>query len=363
MRKIGKQVFFGATSKTILRNGEGSFARLKDGRIMYAYTQYYGDDWTDHATARIAAIYSFDEGETWSSPVVLIEKEETDLNIMSVSLLTLQNGDLLLGYARKKQVGEEVLCQPAFRRSTDDGKSWSEPIFCQNCIDGYFCTTNDRLIQLKNGRIFTVVAEKGKVIFCYSDDNGQSWQTLPIKLSSPYTDWVQLQEPGMLELPDGRLWVWMRTSYGFQYQAFSSDNGDTWTTPMPNFAFSSPESPMNVKHVDGHTIAVFNPFGYSCASDKVEVWGSPKRTPFVCAVSKDGGSSFVVKDRVPSDGGMKEFSKNCYLLEDDTTNSYCYPSIIDVKNGFLVAYYHSNNTPVCLNSMKIVKVDYAELTE
>ena len=61
MKKIGREVLFLKTGKGNPRNGEGSFIRLKDGRIMYAYTQYYGDDWNDHATARIAAYYSSDE--------------------------------------------------------------------------------------------------------------------------------------------------------------------------------------------------------------------------------------------------------------------------------------------------------------
>ena len=52
---------------------------------------------------------------------------------------------------------------------------------------------------------------------------------------------------------------------------------------------------------------------------------------------------------------------NCYLLEDDTTNSYCYPTIIEVDDGFLVAYYHSNGTNMCLNSTKITKVRFEEL--
>ena len=40
MKKIGKQVFFLPTSEQVKRNGEGAFIRLKDGRIMFGYTQY-----------------------------------------------------------------------------------------------------------------------------------------------------------------------------------------------------------------------------------------------------------------------------------------------------------------------------------
>ena len=40
MKKIGKEVLFMSTSERNPRNGEGSLIRLKDGRILYAYTQY-----------------------------------------------------------------------------------------------------------------------------------------------------------------------------------------------------------------------------------------------------------------------------------------------------------------------------------
>ena len=39
MKKIGKQVFFLPTNEQVKRNGEGAFIRLKDGRIMFGYTQ------------------------------------------------------------------------------------------------------------------------------------------------------------------------------------------------------------------------------------------------------------------------------------------------------------------------------------
>ena len=75
MRKIGHETLFLSTSEHNPRNGESTFARLKDGRIMMAYTEYYGTDWADHATARISAVYSSDERETWTKPVTIIEKE------------------------------------------------------------------------------------------------------------------------------------------------------------------------------------------------------------------------------------------------------------------------------------------------
>ena len=43
MKKIGKEVLFLSTSEENPRNGEGCFIKAKDGRIMFVFTQYYGD--------------------------------------------------------------------------------------------------------------------------------------------------------------------------------------------------------------------------------------------------------------------------------------------------------------------------------
>lgn len=369
MKKIGKEVLFLSTCKENPRNGEGSFIQIKDGRIMFVYTQYYGDSWNDHAVARVAVTYSNDQGETWTTPKVLVEKGKDDLNIMSLSLLRMANGDLGLIYLRKFMKGDNLLCMPFMIRSADEGKTFSQPVACLD-KDGYYIVNNDRPIVMKSGRIVIPVTRHGDsgvslhpgyFLACYSDDDGTTWHTSKESVHSPYDDNTQLQEPGIFELPDGRLWMYCRTSYGFQYQSFSTDGGNTWGPVMPCFRFTSPDAPMLVKQVGNYTLSVFNPLGYNCLREDTEVWGSPKRTPYVCAVSTDGGLSFVDMSITPMNGGFKPFVNNCYLLEDDTTNSYCYPAIIEVEDGFLVAYYHSGNTDVCLNCTKIIKVRFDEI--
>ena len=64
MKKIGTEKHLLSISENNLRNGEGAFLRLKDGRIMYAYTKYNGIGGSDHDTAYIAAVYSSASGAT-----------------------------------------------------------------------------------------------------------------------------------------------------------------------------------------------------------------------------------------------------------------------------------------------------------
>ena len=55
-------------------------------------------------------------------------------------------------------------------------------------------------------------------------------------------------------------------------------------------------------------------------------------------------------------GGVKDCCKNGYMLEDDPSDSYCYPSVIGTKDGLLVSYYHSNGTKFCLKASKIITI-------
>ena len=355
MKKIGKEVLFLEAKGNIPRNGEGSFIRLNDGRIMFGYTEFLGNDWEDDATANIAVIYSSDEGDTWTKPEILFRKPEEAWNIMSFSFLRMGNGDIGAFYIIKNNDRTDKI---VLTRSSDEGKTWSESINCLDCLEeaDYYVINNDRIVRLTNGRILFAVARHtvlntehnftpGVICFFYSDDDGYTWQKNETEFACPFPSNPDgYEEPGIYELPDGRLWCYIRTSLGCQYQSFSSDNGTTWTAPEPNLFFSSPCSPMLVKDCGELTVAVFNPLPEHLLREDSEPWG---RTPYVIAVSKDRGLTFK--------------KENVFYLEDDLTNGYCYPAIIECQDGFLVAYYHSNGTGVCLNSTRITKISYDEI--
>ncbi len=355
MKKIGREVHFLEAKGNIPRNGEGSFIRLNDGRIMFGYTEFVGNDWEDDATANIAVIYSSDEGETWTEPKILFRKPEEAWNIMSFSFLRMGNGDIGAFYIIKNDDRTDKI---VLTRSSDEGKTWSEPINCLDCLDeaDYYVINNDRIVRLKNGRILFAVARHtvlnteldfapGVICFFYSDDDGYTWQKNETEFVCPFPSNPDgYEEPGLYQFPDGRVWCYIRTSLGFQFQCFSEDNGTTWTTPEPNLFFSSPCSPMLVKDCGDLTVAVFNPLPEHILREDSEPWG---RTPYVIAVSTDRGLTFK--------------KENVFYIEDDLTNGYCYPAIIECTDGFLVAYYHSNGTGCCLNSTRITKISYDEI--
>ena len=105
------------------RNSEGAFLAGNDGRIIFVYSHFIGESGSDHAKARLALRTSNDEGQTWSDDsFITTPREEEAMNVMSVSLLRLQNGDVGLLYLLRFSWHDMRMWM---RRSADDGRTWS----------------------------------------------------------------------------------------------------------------------------------------------------------------------------------------------------------------------------------------------
>ena len=313
------------------RNSEGAFVRLKDGRVMFAYTHFTGGS-GDHAQAHLAARFSADEGGTWTEKDAAVVPYEGGLNVMSVSLLRLKGGEIALFYLRKTSRTD---CRPQLRLSRDEGKTWSEPRTCiPDAEIGYYVLNNDRAVQLKSGRmagriVLPVAQHHGPgqskydsraTMLCYlSDDGGKTWRRSrdARRAKSPEGKEVMLQEPGVVELKDGRLMMFCRTDAGSQYVSFSADGGDGWEELKPS-TLISPLSPASIKRIPktGDLVAVWN--DHANIDQKLK----GKRTPLVAAVSKDDGKTW---------GKPK-------TIEGDPDGWYCYTAIEFVGDWVLLGH-------------------------
>ena len=309
------------------RNTEGDFAPLKDGRLMFVYSRFSTNGPSDSGAASLVARYSSDSGRTWTTDDKLVVANEAKMNVMSVSLLRLATGELALFYARKNSMLD---CRPYLRISKNEGKTWSKPRLTIPEL-GYYVLNNDRAYQLKSGRIVLPVARhrnetaeptkfNGRgVAMCYlSDDRGKTWRRGKTVLENPSTNPAGLQEPGVVELKDGRLLMFIRTGMGTQYFSHSSDGGDTWTPVAPS-TLLSPLSPASIKRIPktGDLLAVWN--DHSNVSAEIR---NRKRTPLTVAISRDEGKTW-------------EKSKN---LADDPEGWYCYTAIEFVGDRVLLSY-------------------------
>ncbi|RLD36739.1 MAG: hypothetical protein DRI73_00080 [Bacteroidetes bacterium] len=286
------------------RNSEGDFIKLKDGKILFIYTHFTSGT-GDNASAHLAGRYSNDNGKTWTKEDVIILSNEGSMNIMSVSLLRLESSEIALFYLRKNS---ETDCIPFMRISTDEAKTWSEPVRCMD-TEGYHVVNNDRFVQLQNGRIIFPSSlheapawANGKIICYYSDDGGISWNSSQ-QVANPEN--IVLQEPGIIELKNGKLMMFCRTGSGVQYFSFSDDQGMTWT-PIEAGNIRSPLSPASIERIPstGDLLLVWN-------NNFKQGRDGGKRTPFNLAISRDEGETW----------------QKIKTIESDPAGWYCYTAI------------------------------------
>ncbi|MFH1741898.1 MAG: sialidase family protein [bacterium] len=309
------------------RNSEGDFIRLNDGRIMFIYTHFTGGG-DDHAKAHLAARFSEDQGLSWTAEDIVVIPNEGDMNIMSVSLLRLSSGEIALFYLRKNSLSD---CRPLMRISTDEAKTWSNPTVCITDEMGYYVVNNDRVVQLERGRLVIPASQHAQVdgkwiegvAMCYlSDDNGKTWRRSKSTLDKASDGKkIDFQEPGVVELKDGRLMMFCRTREGCQYISFSSDSGETWSPPDRSNIIS-PLSPATIERIpsNGNLLLAWN--DHSDIPENLR----GKRTPFCVAISKDEGKTW----------------EKVKVLENNPDGWYCYTAMDFVDNRVLLGHCAGN---------------------
>src|ERR1035437_4224332 len=335
------------------RNSECSFVPLESGRILCLYTSFYGGA-GDESPARIVSLHSDDAGRSWSREPRMVIENEGGANVMSVSLLRLHSGAIALFYLVKNNLLD---CRPVMRLSTDEAETWSEPRPV-GAAPGYFVLNNDRVIQLKEGRLVVPVAfhrarasgpanfqlldMRAIALWYLSDDEGKSWQEADTWWALPARTATGLQEPGVVELADGRLFSWMRTDQGAQFGSYSTDGGKSRSSPEAT-DLQSPASPASIKRLPGSSdlLALYNDHSGRFPFPK------GKRSPLVAAISSDGGKTWPRRK----------------LLEGDPDGWYCYTAIHFTEDAVLLAYCAGDPKVGHLNRLRLRHISLNRLKE
>lgn len=318
------------------RNSEGSFIKLRDGRILMIYSRYLGKGGGDDDPAVLAQCESRDGGRTWSTNSVdIIRNEGTGNNVMSVSLLRLANGEIALFYLRKNAWCD---CFPVVRFSWDEAKTWSAPVKCidQTSKAGFCVLNNDRVIQLPCGRILLPIARHcitdrgpdmmGQIFCLYSDDNGRTWKKTEPEFKAYEADGkrIKLQEPGVVALKDGRVMMWIRTDGGRELACYSSDLGETWSKPEKT-DIHCPCAPVSIKRLrNGDLLMAWNDHRGHPELKPLHVYHAGTRSPLTLAISKDDGRTWQKRKVLEGnvyDGGW-----------------YCYTAMLEEGDAVLLEY-------------------------
>lgn len=315
----------------IPRRSEGDILLTQKGDLLIVYTKFVGGH-QDHDQALLVKQTSSDKGMTWSDEQVIVRGEGA-INVMSASLLQLKDGTIALFYLVKNSTKD---CYPVVRFSKDNAETWSAPTICMERRSGYNTMNNSRAIQLANGRILIPLSchtdsdskfiDYGKLFCCYSDDNGLTWKQGGSVSALSY---VKMQEPGIIELSDSRILMFIRTDQGFQYFSYSNNKGVSWSEAKKSLLVS-PLAPASI---------VRNPY----TKDLVVVWNnsSSERMPLCMAISKDEGKTW----------------KNKSILEKKENYSACYSAIEFLSpTDVYVLYSISLKEQWGLGSLKLIHV-------
>jgi sialidase-1 len=195
--------------------------RLKNGDLLCVFYAGYGHvsqpNAKQPAGGRVCAVRSTDEGETWSPPWTVVDTPADDRD---PSVACLPNGTLLCTFFT---YGKNTECDTSVTRSTDGGKTWSEP---EVIVPSYATSTQIR--RLRSGRLVLpvyMVDGNGKRAFAavsLSDDNGKTWGSpRPIGQNAGKV----LDETDVYERKDGTILAVMRQ---VMCGAESRDGGKTW---------------------------------------------------------------------------------------------------------------------------------------
>lgn len=335
------------------RNSEGAFIRADDGAILFAYSQYFGNDWHDHQPSDIALVRSYDEGETWSQPEIIVTAKSLGTsNVMSVSAIRQKDGKIGV-YFLAKFFDDDGVYTGICRAITTDGVHFAAQRCGFHAPKGYYVFNNDRLIRLRDGRLVYpgALMDQGRhfvsTVFI-SEDDGASFTVHDTLLDLPFANDRGMEEPGILQHKDGSIRLWMRTDMGYQYESYSYDNLKTFTPPAPS-VFTSPRSPMEMEYgPDGALYAIYNPIPtYNGRATSRASHGG--RNPLIIRKSIDDGKTWG----------------DCYIIEADEDRGFCYPAMFFTNDGCILVAYCRGGTEdgFCLTRLGMGKISLKDITE
>ncbi len=296
MANAGFQTFLLPVSGRV---NETSLLTLIDGRIAAFYGTALASD-----TSTILTKLSADCGRSWSEGHPLQTAARAEVPGSRVSPMRLNSGAIGIIYTGPRaRTGRDGTLW--FRKSTDEGASWSEAV----AVDRYFAVlNNDNARVLRNGRILAPVfhwisplaggeSESEANSLCYSwvyysDDEGQTWNRslseLIVSKNKGCEGIYHFEEPAVEETKkDGQLIMYGRTEFGRQYISTSSDGGISWTVPRPG-PLASAYVRTQLKRIPqtGDLLAIWN------QASTEEILSGLHRHRLSCAISRDDGRSW-----------------------------------------------------------------------
>lgn len=295
---------------------------LDDGSWLVTYTtseEHEGSGFGQHIACRI----SKDHGKTWSE-TIRIEEPGTESSSWSVPYKTRfgrvyvfydHNGDKIHELGDRKNIREDMFGWYCYKYSDDNGKTWSKryrlpmrksPIDLMNQWGGdvQIFWGVSTAVDVNEGMMFgfTRIGEycleysEGWFYYCKNineekDPGKLEWELLPegdYGLRSK--DWGSIQsEHCVATLNNGDIYSINRTTQGNSLEAYSKDDGKTWTEPTPPKDYLG----RDLKNPRGNT----------------KVWRIRENGKYVMWFHNNGTKSFYHRNPVWVSGGIEKDGK------------------------------------------------------
>ena len=297
--------------------GRTGFVELKDGRLLaLAYD-----------TDALKGSLSTDNGRSWDTPVPLIDKNGKALEgATNFSVIRLTSGKLAIQYCRTGLTDISIGQKDSgmfLATSDDEGQTWSKE-YRVNLPGNRAWPYCDAMIQTQNGRLILPVrycfagktSERDEdsamgttgrhrvlvaghahypeidiAIVYYSDDEGRTWEQSENEIITWPEDGTigayAVDEPMVAEADKGRLLMFARSTLGRIVEAWSDDDGISWTRALPNSLCNS-YSPASLRRIPttGDLHCVWN----QVTPD--EIRRGYRRSRLTSAVSQDAGKTW-----------------------------------------------------------------------
>jgi sialidase-1 len=288
---------------------KGTLLAFCEGRIASA------SDW---AEMDIVLKRSFDGGKTWAAEQIVAPRRGIEPTSNATPIVG-RDGTIHLLYQRG-------YAQAFYIKSTDDGKTWSEPTDITYAFEKFKPGYNWQVlapgpghsIQLANGRLVVPVwmADPDKLLphkshrpsciaTIYSDDQGKTWKNGEIiAINNP--NFKNPSETVAVQLNDGRVMLNIRNETDNRRRgvSYSADGATKWTVPTFDEELYEPICmasliKLPISGTDGKTVLLFvNP----------DTQNDPKvpRKNLTAKISFDDGENWTIKQVL--DAGFAGYS-------------------------------------------------------
>lgn len=155
--------------------------------------------YTNSSLSQVASVYSTDDGKTWSQPVVISELAGKDKFDARISAHPKKESLIVTWTQGDKYGSKEDSCKTDIMLSTSGGgKKWSKPVQINqnrgNCLDGDFTLRGSQPTIAFDGKTFISWAGQGSIMYDRSYD-GDMWISTDLSIVEQVGGW-RLDMPG-----------------------------------------------------------------------------------------------------------------------------------------------------------------------